>query len=169
MPFAFWNFASAARVREPNLVVSSPAEPGPLSVTGYPCEFRNCCKLFTSSPVVPSCRSRVKLPAGDEAPASAAIVASSAGETVPPRALSCAIRVCNCATSALMLAEEVCVAAGAAGAVTAGVAGSSPPPPPPPPPPTLPPPPPPPPLLPPLPPVLTGQNDVVEGVIVTTD
>src|SRR3989344_7615785 len=59
MPFAAWNAASAARVRPPNIIVSFPGEPGPLSATIKPFAFKNCWSARASSPVEPTSRSRV--------------------------------------------------------------------------------------------------------------
>src|SRR3989344_5735171 len=59
MPFASWNFASAARVKPPKVVVSFPGEPGPLSAMVKPFAFRNFWSARTSSPVPPTSTSRV--------------------------------------------------------------------------------------------------------------
>lgn len=50
----------AALVRPPNLVVSLPGDPAPLAATGYPCEFKNSWRVFTSLPSDPKVRSALK-------------------------------------------------------------------------------------------------------------
>ena len=60
MPFAVWNFARAALVALPKVVVSLPGEPVPTEATAKPCVLRKDCRAFTSSPIEPTCKSRVK-------------------------------------------------------------------------------------------------------------
>src|SRR3989344_1796890 len=82
MPFAAWNFATAARVSPPNIVVSFPGEPGPLAATWKPLALSHTCSAFTSFPVEADVRSRANVPgAGAEGPANANI----SGVAVPPR------------------------------------------------------------------------------------
>lgn len=61
MLFAFWNLISAAFVARPNVVVSFPAEPGPLAATVKPCAFRYFCNARTSLPTEPTVKLRVKV------------------------------------------------------------------------------------------------------------
>ena len=50
----------AALVKPPNLVVSFPGDPAPLAATGYPCEFKNSWRVFTSLPSDPEVRFALK-------------------------------------------------------------------------------------------------------------
>ena len=78
----------AARVKEPNIVVSLPEEPGPEEAIEKPCVLKKICRAFTSAPVTPSSRSRVKLAEEAEALALVPPVPMRASRTLAIVALS---------------------------------------------------------------------------------
>src|SRR3989338_8929972 len=132
MPTDFCHLARAARVSPPNLVVSFPGEPAPLAETAKPWLLRYSCSAFTSSPVEPVCRSRLKL-----AFTLALATALALGAGLPLRTASCTRSAFNCVVSWAINAVlcpvvklALSVAAGV-GVVTAGATYAPPPPPPP--------------------------------------
>src|SRR3989338_8155600 len=112
-PLAFWNCASALRVRDPKKSVSLPGAPEPLFVMMNPWALRNCCRRRTSSPVSFRRRSREKLEAGLAGATSAFICDSMSAEMGYPSASSCAMRDWSCSTSEAM---KDCVVDGTVGA-----------------------------------------------------
>src|SRR3989344_5415569 len=51
-----WNAFTAARVRGPKYIVSSPGEPAPVAETKNPFAFKVCCRLRTCECVIPILR-----------------------------------------------------------------------------------------------------------------
>src|SRR3989338_324630 len=134
MPLAFWNLMSAERVALPNLLVSLPGEPGPLSATRYPLAFSHCCSALTSAPLMPSSKLRAKAAVTVPVvalPLSAALTLSMVAWSAPNEERS--VRIAS-----TCVAESPDAGVDAGGVEGAGITDAAEPPPPPPPPPPLP-------------------------------